>query len=145
LGRVQLSGTPSRLPFSGSRPGSAKRIREADAAQLSALQRDIDHARSAERFLSSVFYPDRPHVTLREGELLRVGNRAARQVLIDWRTLAGTRHERRLRAEAVVLPVHPAAVLVVLGRFEESATTEERETLFPRIVRSIRLQGELEL
>jgi hypothetical protein len=121
------------------------RIRGADAERLSALHRGIANARSAERFLATVFYFDRPHVTLREGGLLPVGSRDARRVFVDWRTLVGTPHERRVAGEAVVLPVHPAAVLVVLGRFDEAATREEREIVFPGIVRSIRLQGEVEL
>jgi hypothetical protein len=119
--------------------------RGVDAERLDRLLRGMENPGTAEEFLRDVLYAELPHIRLDDEGLIKVSGRPARRIGVSWRALIGTRHERQVRGEAILIPVHPAAAIVVLGRFDEASNEEERQVVFPRIAASIRLEHALEL
>jgi hypothetical protein len=119
--------------------------RGVDPERLATLGRDLPKPGTAERFLRATLYGATPHVALVDKGPLVVSRHTARRVVVSWRTFVGTPHERELEGEAVLLSVSPISALVILGRFDESATSHEREVLFRRIASSVRIEGELPL
>jgi hypothetical protein len=117
----------------------------ADRDKLASLGGDLRQPEGASAFVRELLYPELPYVELSDRGALRVAGHRARRVAIARKTLPGTPHEREVHGEAVVVQIHPAAALLVLGRFDESATVEEQEVLFPQIVRSVRLEDEIQL
>ncbi len=122
-----------------------RRAEGVDRDRLAGLWRDLREPEAASAFVREVLYPEIPYVDLTDEGALRVAGHRARRVAISRRTLPGTPHEREVHGEAVVVQIHPAAALVVLGRFHEEATMEERDVLFSGIVRSVRLEDEVQL
>ena len=122
-----------------------REARGTDRERLAGLGGGLAEVEAAAEFVREVLYREVPHVSLVDRGPLRVAGQRARRVAVARRTLVGTPHEHRIEGEAVVVEIHPAAALIVLGRFGEEATIEERQIVFPGIVRSIRLRDALDL
>ncbi len=120
------------------------RSRGVDAGAIPRLLEDLDRPGVTTGFLRTVLYAGLPRVRLTDRGPLPIGRNPARRIGVTWRAVAGTRHERTIHGELVVVPVHPAAILVVLGRFEAEATADERAA-FARIVQSVRFEDAVEL
>jgi hypothetical protein len=120
-------------------------VRGVDLDQLSHLHDGTREPQTALEFLRGVLYSDLPQVRLRDVGPGSIVGQPARRIGIAWRTLVGTPHERELRGEAVLVPAHPAAAILIVGRFDPESRETERRELFPRIVTSLRLEEALQL
>ena len=109
-----------------------------DARSLAELFGAIDDASRVESFLRGAFYArDRVEIEDLGGEF--IDRYPARRVAVARTVAAGTRDERRVRGEAVVVPMTRRAALALIVRFDERSTDEERRGIFPRVFRSVRL------
>jgi hypothetical protein len=105
---------------------------------LARLPERIGDARAVESLLRAALYARR-EVELRDLGRDAVGARPARRFGIAVASAPGTRDARRVEGEGVLIPVSETAALAVIARFDPEATDEERERVFPRILRSIRI------
>lgn len=114
----------------------------ADAATLRTLARRTPEAHQVERFLRAVFYSGMS-VELTDRGSDRVSGHPARRTAVTWQAAGGTPDERPIEGEVILVPVSPLAALVVIARFDAAATSQERNEVFRRILRSVRLRGAL--
>lgn len=105
---------------------------------LAALPARLGDARAVDALLRAALYPGRD-VELRDLGRDVVGARPARRFGVTLAIARGTRDERSVLGEGALIPVSNTAALAVIARFDAEATNEERERIFPRILRSIRI------
>jgi len=113
----------------------------ADADALRALPARIGDVGAVEAFLRATLYSGVAAELEDRGRDL-VGGRAVRRVAVRVRVAGGTRDEREIGGEVALVPAAQDAALAVIVRFDREATDDERERVFPRILRSIRLGEE---
>lgn len=109
-----------------------------DSASLLALRREAHDPLTIARFLNDVFYAQRD-VSLIDLGRDAIDGHPARRTAIIWRVARGTRDERTIEGEALVIPVSDREVLVAIARFDSAATSRERAEIFPRVARSLRI------
>jgi hypothetical protein len=108
---------------------------------LDGLTASIEDAESVRAFLRGVLYAGRDGIELEDRGPELIDGLPARRLGVTAVLAAGTANERRARGEAVVVPVPPGAALIVVARFDERSAPWERQQLFPRILRSLRIGG----
>lgn len=110
----------------------------ADAESLRALPARIGDAEAVFAFLQATLYVGMD-VRLEDRGRDHVGGRAVRRAKVRVAVARGTRDEREVGGEVALVPAAEDAALAVVARFDGEATEDERERVFPRILRSIRL------
>jgi hypothetical protein len=109
-----------------------------EAEALVGLSRRLDDADAVLDLVAGALYAGRD-VELADLGRDRVGARPARRFEVAVTIARGTRDERGVRGEGALIPVSESAALAVIARFDAAATDDERERVFPRILRSIRI------
>ncbi len=109
-----------------------------DADALRALRTRIGDAAGVEAFLRAALYAG-VDVELEDRGTDLVGGRAVRRTAVRIRVAPGTKDEREIGGEVALIPATEDAALAVIARYDAEATDDERERVFPRILRSIRL------
>jgi hypothetical protein len=110
----------------------------ADAESLRALPARIGDADAVLGFMRATLYAGMDAELEDRGRDL-VGGRPVRRAGVRVGVARGTRDEREVSGEVALVPAAEDAALAVVARFDGEATTDERERVFPRILRSIRL------
>jgi hypothetical protein len=109
-----------------------------EADTLGALPERLGDADAVHALLRAALYTGRD-VELRDLGRDFVGARPARRFGVTVSIARGTRDERSVAGEGALIPVSASAALAVIARFDAEATAEERERMFPRILRSVRI------
>ena len=109
-----------------------------ESETLETLRDEIDAGAGAADFLRRTFYAGQD-VEIEDlgGEF--VDAYPARRLSVSRTVARGTRDERRVRGEAIVVPFSARAALTLIARYDEVSTPSERIHLFPRVFRSVRL------
>jgi hypothetical protein len=110
--------------------------RGATSALFASLRDGIHDPAVAIEFLRQVYLDEDTDVRLEDRGVSLIGGRPARALEGVWRLLGGARELRDY--PTFVVPVSGRAALVVLGDLHPHASLQEREYVFPRILRSIR-------
>lgn len=110
---------------------------------LADLRVEIGQPGTVESFLRSVFYGPRGtrDVELRDVGLDFVDGLPARRVSLLRSIAVGTENERTVTGAALVAPVSGSSSLVIIARFHEESTREERDVVFPRVIHSLKIGG----
>jgi hypothetical protein len=110
----------------------------ADASSLPRLRAEIEQGSTSVEFLRDVFYRNMD-VRMRDAGRHYVDGKAGRRIEVERLIARGTRDERSVRGQVVLVPLSESTALAVIARFDETATSEEVSGLFPRVLDSVRI------